>query len=88
MALSIKNACTLAPKPETGIIIMSVSLDDWAWSRLIPFVGFPVIKTHDWGCFLGGPLTFPLTLGRPLTLEGLLPDTKTWIRDSQNGFPR
>ena len=31
----------------TGIIIMSVGLDDWAWSRLIPIKGLPVIKTHD-----------------------------------------
>ena len=36
---------------------MSISLDDWAWSRLIPIKGLPVIKTHDWGCFWGGTLT-------------------------------
>jgi hypothetical protein len=30
-----------------GIIIMSVSLDDWDWSRPVPIKGLPVIKTHD-----------------------------------------
>ena len=34
-----------------GVIIMSISLDDWAWSRLKLIKGFPVIKTHDWGRF-------------------------------------
>ena len=37
----------------SGIIIKPISPHDWAWSRLIPFMGFPVIKTHDWGCFGG-----------------------------------
>ena len=37
----------------TGIIIKPISPRDWSWSRLIPFMGFPGIKTHHWGCFLG-----------------------------------
>ena len=36
-----------------GEIIMSISTHDWAWSRLKLIKGFPVIKTHDWGRFLG-----------------------------------
>ena len=87
-----------------GKIIKPISPHDWAWSRLIPFMGFTVIKTHDWGCFLGlgtpqmdSPgrgacfLTQKLGLGIPKMDSpgrGAWPDTKALIWDSQNGFPR